>query len=57
MIVIPNERIKANNALNKPLRIGVIVTSVEASEQTGQAAENLQFRVTDNDTTGQADLF
>ena len=57
VIVIPNTMMVEINALNKPIRIRVVVTSVEASEQTGQAAADLQFKMTDNDPTGQADLF
>ena len=45
ILVIPNNKIQENGLVNQPIEITVKVSSIEASEQTGRAAEILQFGV------------
>jgi len=42
-LVIPNSIITEAGLTNKLLTIKVVVSSIEASEQTGTAAEDLSF--------------
>lgn len=41
--MIPSSKIISNGGINKKIKIKVVVSAIEASEQDGQAAADLQF--------------